>query len=75
MQEAVAKARELFHQGLPLLKTVDRRLSFDLRLFSQGGLRILDKIEQQGYDVLRARPRISKVERVGLLVSSLWSLR
>ena len=75
MREAVGVARGLFHQGLPLVKTVNRRLSFDLSLFSQGGLRILDKIEQQGYDVLRARPRISKVERVRLLLGSLWSLR
>jgi len=75
MKEAVGVARDLFHQGLPLVKTVNRRLSFDLSLFSQGGLRILDKIEQQGYDVLRARPRISKVERVRLLLGSLWSLR
>lgn len=75
MQEAVGVARDLFHQGLPLLKTVNRRLSFDLGLFSQGGLRILDKIEQQGYDVFRARPRISKLERVSLLLGSLWGLR
>ncbi len=75
VKDAVEVARDLFHQGLPLVKTVDRRLSFDLALFSRGGLRILDKIERQGYDVLRARPRISKVERVGLLLGSLWSLR
>jgi len=75
MKEAVGVARDLFHQGLPLIETVDRRLAFDLSLFSRGGLRILDKIERQGYNVLRARPRISKVERVGLLLGSLWSLR
>jgi squalene synthase HpnC len=75
MKEAVGVARGLFHQGLPLIKTVDRRLSFDLDLFSRGGLRILDKIERQGYDVLRARPRISKLERASLLLTSLWSLR
>ena len=31
---------------------VDRRLALDLDLFSRGGLRVLDKIEQQDYDVL-----------------------
>jgi squalene synthase HpnC len=70
MREAVDKARELFHEGLPLSRMVDRRLAIDLDLFSRGGMRILEKIEQQGYDVLRARPAISKVERVGLLVAS-----
>ncbi|MEO8594208.1 MAG: squalene synthase HpnC [Candidatus Solibacter sp.] len=70
MREAVGKTRELFLEGLPLSGMVDRRLAIDLDLFSRGGLRILDKIEQQGYDVLAARPKVSKVERVGLLLGS-----
>jgi phytoene/squalene synthetase len=70
MREAVEKARELFHAGLPLTRMVDRRLAIDLDLFSRGGMRVLEKIEQQGYDVLGARPAISKVERVGLLMAS-----
>jgi squalene synthase HpnC len=70
MREAVGKARGLFHTGLPLTRMVDRRLAIDLDLFSRGGIRVLEKIEQQGYDVLRARPAISKVERVRLLVAS-----
>jgi phytoene/squalene synthetase len=53
---------------------VDRRLALDLDLFSRGGLRVLDKIERQDYDVLRERPAISKFERVGLLLGSLARL-
>ena len=71
MREAVDMARRLFEQGLPLVKMVDRRLAFDLDLFSRGGLRILDKIEQQDYDVLARRPAVSKADRVGLLVQAL----
>ena len=71
MREVVWTARELFLQGLPLVRRVDRRLALDIDLFSRGGLRVLEKIEQQGYDVLRARPAISKVERFRLLVQSL----
>ncbi len=71
MHDAVDEARKLFHQGLPLIKTVDRRLAFDLELFSRGGLCILDKIEQQDYNVLAARPVVSKVDRAGLLLQSL----
>lgn len=71
MQEAVKITRELFLQGLPLADSVDRRLAIDLELFSRGGLRVLDKIERQDYDVLRSRPAISKVERVGLLLGAL----
>jgi len=74
MREMVAKARELFVEGLPLVGMVDRRLALDLDLFSRGGLRVLDKIERQDYDVLRARPAISKFERVGLLLGSLARL-
>jgi squalene synthase HpnC len=71
MREIVAKTRELFLVGLPLSKMVDRRLAIDLDLFSRGGMRVLEKIEGQGYDVLGARPAISKMERVRLLIGSL----
>ncbi|MBZ5633805.1 MAG: squalene synthase HpnC [Acidobacteriia bacterium] len=71
MQEAVNLTRDLFLQGLPLADSVDRRLAIDLELFSRGGLRVLEKIERQDYDVLRSRPAISKVERVGLLLGAL----
>ncbi len=70
MQEAVTVARKLFFVGLPLAGQVDRRLAIDLELFSRGGLKVLEKIERQGYDVLRARPAISKTERVGLLLAA-----
>ena len=70
MREIIGVTRELFLKGLPLSDTVDRRLAIDLDLFSRGGMRVLDKIEQQGYDVLSRRPSISKVERVGLLLSA-----
>ena len=71
MQEMVGVARGLFEQGLPLTRMVDRRLSIDLTLFSRGGLFILDKIERQDFNVLAARPKISKTERVGILLKSL----
>jgi len=71
MREAVAQARQLFLKGLPLGGMVNRRLSLDLDLFSRGGLKVLEKIERQGYDVLAARPAISKAERVRLLLGSL----
>jgi squalene synthase HpnC len=72
MREAVDVARGLFLQGLPLVRTVGRRLAFDLELFSRGGMRILEKIERQDYNVLTRRPSISKVERAALLASSFF---
>ncbi len=71
MHDIVAKARELFQQGLPLVGMLDRRFSLDIDLFNRGGMRILDKIEEQDYNVLAARPSISKVERVALLFGAL----
>jgi len=70
MKDAVDVAREWFVEGLPLAQTVNRRLAFDLDLFSRGGLQVLRKIERQGYNVLRRRPHITKVERVVLLLRS-----
>ena len=71
MREIVDRARQLFLKGLPLVGMVDRRLALDLDLFSRGGMRVLDKIGQQDYNVLTARPAIGKAERVGLLLGSL----
>jgi len=71
MREAVSVARCFFLDGLPLARMVSRRLSLDVDLFSRGGLRLLDKIERRGYNVLARRPAISRLERAGLLLSSL----
>jgi len=71
MREVVDKARELFLEGLPLSGMVDRRLAVDIELFSRGGMRVLEKIEAQNYDVLLRRPSISKTERVWLLLGTL----
>jgi squalene synthase HpnC len=72
MRDAVGVARKLFLEGLPLAKTLDKRLAFDIELFSRGGMRVLDKIERQDYNVLAKRPAISKFERLQLLFQSLW---
>ncbi|MBS1832816.1 MAG: squalene synthase HpnC [Acidobacteria bacterium] len=71
MVEGVRVARGYFEKGLALPGMVDRRLAIDLELFSRGGMRVLDKIEGQGYDVLKARPSIGKVERLGILLRAL----
>lgn len=71
MKEAVDVARALFLKGLPLADQVDRRLAIDLDLFSRGGLKVLDKIERQDFNVLRARPSVSKIERVSLLLGAI----
>jgi squalene synthase HpnC len=71
MREVTDKARSLFVEGLPLAGLVRRRLALDIELFSSGGMRILQKIEQQNYDVLSRRPAISKTERGWMLLAAL----
>ncbi|MDR3719178.1 MAG: squalene synthase HpnC [Bryobacteraceae bacterium] len=71
MKDAVDRAQVLFDAGLPLVRTLDRRLALDIDLFNRGGMKVLDKIRAHGYDVLAARPAVSKSERVSLLLGSL----
>ncbi len=67
MKFEVARAREWFDRGLPLIKKVDKALAVDLELFSRGGQEILNAIERQGYAVLGRRPAISKPRKLVLV--------
>jgi squalene synthase HpnC len=71
MREAVAVAEDLFRKGLPLIGSLDRRLALDIDLFSRGGMKILEKIKRQNFNVLRRRPHISTVERAVILIQCL----
>jgi squalene synthase HpnC len=64
-------ARRLFEEGLPLIAMVNRDLAVDLDLFSRGGLEILHAIERRDYDVLSARPAISKRTKLALALRAL----
>jgi squalene synthase HpnC len=69
----VERAREWFRQGLPLVRKVSRDLAIDIELFSRGGLEILNAIEAQGYDVLKARPALSRSRKLALVARAAWS--
>ena len=64
-------ARALFERGLPLIGRVNRDLALDLDLFSRGGLEILRAIERRDYDVLSARPSISRRTKLALALRAL----
>jgi len=68
MKFEVGRARDWFARGLPLIKIVDRELAIDLELFSRGGQEILNAIERQRFDVLKARPEISKSRKLMLVL-------
>jgi squalene synthase HpnC len=71
MRHEVDYARSLFERGLPLIGRVSRDLALDLDLFSRGGLEILRAIERCDYDVLSARPSISKRTKFALALRAL----
>jgi squalene synthase HpnC len=68
MRFEVARAREWFDRGLPLIAKVDSALALDIELFSRGGQEILNAIENQGFDVLTSRPVISKPRKLWLVL-------
>lgn len=67
----VDRTREMFFEGAPLCDMVEGRARFDLRLFTLGGLAILDAIERRRYDVLSARPTVGKLAKMRLLAGVL----
>jgi squalene synthase HpnC len=72
MRFEVARARELFHRGTPLLERLPADVRPDVELFQRGGLAILRKIEADGYNVLTRRPALAKWEKAALLGGALW---
>ena len=72
----VERARALFALGRPLVSRVPRELAVDIDVFSRGGLAVLDRIEARGFDVLSARPALSRWTKLLLLgravAGSMW---
>nr|WP_225617077.1 squalene synthase HpnC [Variovorax sp. 38R] len=67
-------ARELMTEGAPLVHRLPGRVGWELRLVVQGGLRILDKIEDLGFDTFSQRPTVSKADAPVLLWKA-WRMR
>ncbi len=63
----VARARELILAGAPLALALPGRIGWELRLVVQGGLRILEQIEQVNYDVFQRRPVLGKSDWLRVL--------
>lgn len=63
----VERTQHYFEQGLPLTGMVEGKARLHIKLFSLGGLRVLDAIRGQRYDVLSKRPVVSKPRKAWLL--------
>ncbi len=67
MRSLIARTRELFAAGMPLVDRVDETLRIDIELFSRGGLAVLDAIEAAGCNTLEYRPSLTSWNKLGLL--------
>ncbi|NYT26225.1 squalene synthase HpnC [Alcaligenaceae bacterium] len=62
MREQVEQARRLLRSGLPLTRRLPWRAGLELRLVIQGGLLILERLEQLNYDVFERRPVLRSID-------------
>jgi phytoene synthase len=62
-----ALARELFERGRPLCTEVGGRLGLELRAVWLGGVRILERIAENGYDVFSRRPTITGGDKLRIM--------
>ncbi len=62
MAALVVDTRQIFTSGEPLLQHLRGRLKWELKFTYRGGVTILDKIEEIGYNVLSQRPVINKID-------------
>ncbi len=71
----VERARRLFEEGEKLIDTLDGRFKLDVALFTKGGMKVLDMIEQRGYDVLSSRPALSRSSKLRLMLGTFLKLK
>jgi len=58
LQACAVRTRELFAAGRAVCDGLTGRLRWELRLTWHGGMRILERLEQAGFDVFRSRPTL-----------------
>ncbi len=71
MKFEVSRARSLFDQGRPLLKTLPWPLSFEIRLTWLGGMQVLKLIRRRDFDTIRTRPVLTKSDWIPLAARAL----
>jgi len=66
LADAAGRTRALFDAGRPVCDGVSGRLRYHLRFTWLGGRRILDRLDQAGFDVFAARPTLGATDIAGL---------
>lgn len=75
MSFEVERAEALLNSGRPLAQSLPGRFRLVVAMFARGGLAIANKIRQQKFDVLKARPKLSKWDVASLSAKTLVSWR
>jgi phytoene/squalene synthetase len=70
LTEETAFARALMQQGSPLVHTLPGRAGWELRLVVQGGLRVLDKLDN--VDAFKHRPVLKGLDWLNVAWRSAW---
>jgi squalene synthase HpnC len=69
----VGRTRSWFARGLGLTALVHGRLRREVRLFAHGGLTVLARIEESGYDVFTRRATLRRGDLLRLVLRELWA--
>ena len=71
MKGCVDRTRDLFETGRPVADAVRGRLRWELRATWLGGMRVLEKIRDRGYDTLHQRPKLTTADAARIAVQTL----
>lgn len=62
LADCAARARALFLRGRLVADAVPGRLGYELRLTWLGGMRVLERLERDGFDTVRHRPALGAAD-------------
>jgi squalene synthase HpnC len=72
VEELVYMTEELFIEGKELNKYLNGRLKMEIKATVKGGMKVLELIRNSNYKVLSHRVKLSKGDKLKILVSSLF---
>ena len=75
MKFEIGRTKKLFRDGIALLDSINGIFKLDLALFTRGGMKILQEIERNGYDVLSRRPVVTRAQKTRLMFSTLIRMK
>ena len=67
------RAYALFKKGEELFPLITKRFRTDIKLFSLGGIKILDKIKSRGYRINNNSPKLTKLNKIEIIFKAIIS--